>query len=331
MKRSLVFILILTLLLSLGGCKTEPVTPSVPAETTVPTATAVVTTEPPTEPPAPKAGLLLRSMTADEQDAAALGEALEGLGYEVLTRDAENDQSRQNEQAKELLGAGCEVLVLQPVMTSGIDVLLGELGTVPVLILDAEPELQELPGNVAVLCPGEEQAGAVQAQLPGMLPGGGDLNGDGKVSVLTVQGPEDHIDGTARAAAFLDALDTEIYTVLETATGEWTKEGGKTACAPMLAKYGPDVELIVTFGEDMALGALEAIENGGWTPGTDFFLISVGSSSAARSEVQQGRVSGMAAPDSEMRLQRLQAMVSALTAGTLEEQVQYVDYIPLVP
>ena len=337
MKRSLFFILILSLLVCFSACKKEPLTPAIPTETTVP-ATTVATetteqtepTEPPA-PPAPKAGLLLRNMTAEDQDGLSLQSGLESLGYEVLTRDAENDQSKQNEQATALISEGCEVLVLQPVMTSGLDVLLGELGNVPVLILDAKPEMEQLPENAAVLCPREEQAGAAQAKLPAMLPDGGDLNGDGKVSVLMIQGPEDHLDAAARAAAFLEAVDPEVYTVLETVTGDWTQEGGKTACGPMLSKYGPDLEMIVTSGEEMAMGALEAIENGGWVPGKDMYVISVGNSAAIRSEVRLSRVSGIAAPDLETRLQLMKELVQALTAGTVEEQIKYVEYIPITP
>ncbi len=338
MKKSLFFILILSLLVCFSACKKEPLTPAIPTETTAPAVTEgttvpTVQTEStlPPAPPAPKAGLLLRNLTAGEQDARNLQSGLESLGYEVLTRDAENDQSKQNEQATALLSEGCEVLVLQPVMTSGLDVLLGELGNVPVLILDAKPELEQLPENVAVLCPKEEQAGEVQAKLPPMLPGGGDLNGDGKVSVLMIQGPADHVDATARAAAFLVAMEAETYTVLEIVEGAWTQEGGKTACAPMLSKYGPDLEVIVTSGEDMAFGVLEAIENGGWIPGKDMYVLSVGNSEAIRSQVQQGRIHGISAPDSEGRLLLMQELVQALIDGTVEEQIKYVDYITITP
>lgn len=318
MKKSLFIILILAVLLSFGACTGEE------TEVTIPTTVPV--TEPPTEPPAPKAGLLLRNISADDQDAISLQSVLEDMGYEVLSRDAENDQAKQNEQATALIADGCEVLVLQPVMVSGLETLLEQLGSVPVIVLDAQPELDEIPDNVAILCPREEQAGTVQAALPAMLPGGGDLNGDGKVSVLMVQGPEDHMDANSRAAAFLAAVDPAVYTVLETVTGDWTVEGGKTCCRQMLSKYGPDIELIVTSGEEMALGAVEAIENGGWVPGKDMYLISVGSSTNIRTETRLGRVSGIATVDEKMRLQLLQELIS----GTLEEKTQYVDYIPLV-
>ena len=316
MKLKLFFILILALACVLCGCKQEPV------EATVPT---TVVTEPPTEPPPPKAGLLVKNLTADEQDGIDLQNCLEGLGYEVLLRDGENDQAKQNEQVTELLDAGCEILVLQPVMVSGLDVLLKEVNQVPVIILDAQPNLGEGFENVKVLCPREETAAAVETELLGKITG--DLNGDGFVSTLLVYGPEDHLDATARAESFTAAIHAETHIVLETVIGEWSQDGGRSACGQMLSKYGPDVELIVTFGEDMTLGAIAAIENGGWTPGTDVHLIGIGNSSVIRNEARLGRISGLSAPDADQRLQLLEQLIT----GEVTEKVNYIEYIPIMP
>ena len=318
MKLKLFFILILAFACILCGCKQEPV------EATVPT---TVATEPPTEPPAPKAGLLVKNLNADEQDGLNIRATLEGLGYEVLLRDAENDQSKQNQQVTALLDGGCQLLVLQPVMVSGLDVLLKEVTQVPVIVLDAQPNLGEGFENVKVLCPRQEQAGTVEATLLSSLPGGGDLNGDGQVSMILVNGPEDHLDATSRKEAFLAGINAETHIVLETVSDQWTEEGGKAACGQMLSKYGPDAEVIVTFGEEMAIGAIHAIENGGWTPGTDVYLLSIGSSTTARNETRLGRISGLSAPDAALRLQLLEQLVK----GEITEKVNFIEYITTFP
>lgn len=323
MKFKLFFILILTVCLLCCGCKQEPM------EATVPSTTVV--TEPPTEPPAPKAGLLLRNLNADDQDGISLQTAMEGLGYEVLVRDGENDQAKQNEQALALLDAGCEILVLQPVMTAGVDVLLKDLTAVPVIILDAQPVLDDAFTNVTVLTPRKTTAGTVEASLLATIPNGGDINGDGVVSMILLRGPDKHLDATARSSEFETALSTENHMVLETISGEWTADGGKSACAQMLAKHGPDIEVIVTFGEEMGMGAIAAVENGGWIPGRDFHLLTVGSSTAVRNELRLGRFSGLAAPDAEARLQQLQQLITAMSQGQSTEKINYIDYIAMNP
>lgn len=323
MKFKLFFILIFLLCLVFCGCKQEPL-----EATTVPT---TVVTEPPTEPPAPKAGLLLKNLNADDQDGIALQTTLEHMGYEVLLRDAENDQSKQNEQALSLVDAGCEILVLQPVMISGLDVLLGNITEVPVIVLDAQPVLGEGFENVATLTPRKTTAGAVEASILETLPNGGDINGDGLVSLVLVEGPDKHLDSTSRATGFKAALDPETHIILETVSADWNEDGGRSGCAQLLAKYGPDAEVIVTFGEEMGFGAIDAVENGGWIPGQDFHLLSVGSSTAIRNETRLGRLSGLSAPDSEARLNMLMDLVSMLTQKQDTEKIYYIDYIPIMP
>ena len=313
MKTKLFFILILIFSMALSGCKQEPVAATTPSSAT---------------PSAPKAGLLLRDSGADERDGIALEAAIEALGYEVLVRDGANDQAKQNEQAAALVDDGCEILVLQPVMVTGLDVLLREITDVPVIILDAQPELPQDIQNVTVLCAREGNEGTVEASLIAALPRGGDLNGDGTVSLIVIRGPEDH-NAAAIADAFTAALDPEAHIVLETVSGDFTEDGGRSSCAPLLAKYGPDIEVIVTFGEEMTFGVIAAVENSGWVPGRDFQLLTAGSSTAIRNELQIGRINGLAAPDSEARLQTLTQLITALTTGQATEKINYIDYIAI--
>ena len=320
MKFKLFFILILLPCLVFCGCKKEQLEATVPQP---------AVTEPPTEPPAPKAGLLLRNMTADEQDGLALQGALESIGYEVLVRDGENDQSKQNQQATDLVAAGCEVLVLQPVMVSGLDVLLGDITDIPVVILDAQPTLGEGYENVTILTAPKTSAGTAQAALLPLLPDGGDINGDGLVSMLIIEGPDKHLESASRAAEFKAAIDPAIHIVLETVSAEWNEDAGRAACAQLLAKYGPDAEVIVTFGEEVGLGSIAAVENGGWIPGQDFHLLTIGNSSVIRNELSLGRISGLSAADPQLRLSLLLELVQATTPT--QEKIHYIDYIPIVP
>lgn len=319
MKTKLLFILILILCLGLCGCKQEPI------EATVPT---TVSTEP-TEPPAPKVGLLLRNSCVDEQDSIDLQVCLESLGYQVLLRDGKNDQSKQNKQATALVEAGCELLVLQPVMTAGLDVLLTQITDVPVIVLDAQPELGEDAQNVTVLCTRAENEGMVAASLPAALPKAGDLNADGTVSLVLIQGDDPEAAGIA--AEFAALLNPETHIVLETVSADWNEDGGRSGCAQLLAKHGPDIEVIVTFDEEMAMGAIAAVENGGWIPGQDFYLLTIGNSTAIRNELQIGRLSGLAAPDRAARLETLAQLVTALVSGQTTEKIHYIEYISVSP
>lgn len=317
MKYKAVFILILALSLLFVGCKQKPVEATVPPETTQPT-----------QPPPPVAGLLLRQ--EDEQ----VQQALEELGFDVQVKLAENDQAKQNEQVKALLDGGCELLVVQPVMTTGLDVLVEQVKPtgVPLIILDHEPEqgVLDLYDKLAFLGPDHSQAAAVLTAAYGQLPVSGDLNFDGATWLVLICGPEDHLDSSQRLAEFTQSLPADTHVILETVAADWTQEGGRAATAQLLAKYGPDIEVLVTLDGNMALGALEAIDNSGRTPGRDLYLVTVGDGAAVWEQAEQGRISGLSAPDGDMRLQKLSELVAAMTAGEAVEKKNLVDYIDSV-
>lgn len=317
MRFKAVFILILALLLLFVGCRQETMEATVPPETTQPT-----------EPPPPVAGLLLRQEDGQAQ------EVLEKLGFQVQVKLAENDQSKQNEQAKALLDAGCELLVVQPVMTSGLDVLVEQVKItgVPLIILDHEPDqaVLDLYDKLAYLGPDHSQAASALMAAYGQLPVNGDLNFDGATWLVVICGPEDHLDSSQRLAEFTQSLPADTHVILETVAGDWTRDGGRAAAAQLLAKYGPDIEVMVTLDGNMALGALEAIDNGGREPGRDLYLVTVGDGAVVREAAEQGRISGLSAPDEDMRLQKLSELATAMTAGEAVEKKNLVDYIGLV-
>ena len=320
MKFRSFLILILCVTLLLCGCgKKQEITPTVATE--------------PTEPPVPKLGLLLRQQEADEADASALQSAFQSMGYDVLLKDAKNDQSAQNNQVMELINAGCEILVVQPVMISGLDVLVNQVKTanIPLVLIDHQPEqsILDLYDKIAFIGADHTQAGSTQAQLLAALPKGGDINEDGAVSVLMIRGPEDHIDATTRAEEFLKLLPSEKYVVLDTVIGEWTQDGGRIAAAEMLKKYGPDIEVVVTSSYDMALGVIQATENGGWVPGQDLYILSVGVSTVAQPQLDTDAISGIAAPDNDTRMTAISAAVSALASGEAVEKITLVNYITI--
>lgn len=317
MKIKALLILILTFCLLFTGCNQEQV------EATVPPTTQ------PTEPPAPKVGIVLRNQAQDEADAQALQQLLEQQEYEILIRDSENDQAKQNEQVKTLLDNGCQVLIVQPVMTSGLDVLVDQVKPtgVPLIILDHKPEDAVLDSYDKLVFLGADHSQAAKAlsEVYAQLPISGDLNFDGNTWLVMVTGPEDHLDSKARQEGF--TTGNEEHLLLEAVSAEWSREGGRSATAQLLAKYGPDIEVIVTLDGEMALGALEAINNGGRDVGRDLYLVTVGGSTETHTEAEAGRISGLAAPDQQSRLSKLEELVGALIAGEAAEKINYIDYV----
>src|SRR5690606_21461731 len=79
-----------------------------------------------------------------------------------------------------------------------------------------------------------------------------------------------------RAAGFDEAVAGTQIEKIDSQTGDFTRDGGKKVMEGFLGKYGADgIDLVYAHNDDMALGAIEAIEAAGATPGEDIKIISV--------------------------------------------------------
>ncbi len=216
----------------------------------------------------------------DDDDAlkTVLQERLQEQGYEVIAVSADGDQARQTQLIEELKARNCQALLVEPVMAvPELLTALEESGLPAVLFhrpVDAEL-LQEYP-NIAWVGVDVAQTGFLQGQLASQLPDGGDLNGDGTVSYIVLQGPEDHVDTVLGVQSLQKALEPMVTECLSLSYGELTADSGRRLCKQELAAYGKDIEVIFCGSSTLTPGVLEAIADGGRTVNTDVYLFSVG-------------------------------------------------------
>ncbi len=78
-----------------------------------------------------------------------------------------------------------------------------------------------------------------------------------------------------RAEGFAESIEGTAITTLDSQTGNFTRADGKTVMEGFLQKYGSDIDLVYAHNDDMALGAIDAIEAAGFVPGVDIQIVSI--------------------------------------------------------
>ena len=94
--------------------------------------------------------------------------------------------------------------------------------------------------------------------------------------MVVLEGTTGSAPANDRAAGFNAAIaGTQIKTIASQ-TGDFTRDGGKKVMEGFLQKYGVHgINLVFAHNDDMALGAIEAIEAAGGKPGTDIKIVSI--------------------------------------------------------
>ena len=269
-----------------------------------------------------------------------LQEILEGKGYEVTIVDGNNDQAKQNEQINTFITQGVDALIINPVMTSAADQIISTVkdADVPTVLINREPTADQMAAYDKLVYVGCDaaQSGTFQGELILDTENKGDINGDGKVSYIMIQGDPENIDAQLRTQYSVQALTDAGVEVeqLDLQRGDWDRNKGQEICQNDLAKYGDQIEVVFCNNDDMAIGALQAIQAAGRTVNKDIYLVGVDALDAAKNEVANGNMTGTVLNDANGQATKAVECMEELLGGKTYEanhQSEYVDYVKVTP
>ena len=270
----------------------------------------------------------------------ALQEILEGKGYTVTVMDGKNDQAEQNNQINNFIAQGVDALIINPVMTSAADQIIATVkdAGVPTVLINREPTAEQMAAYDKLVYVGcdARQSGTMQGELILDTDNKGDINGDGKISYIMIQGDPENVDAQYRTEFSVKALTDAGMEVeeLDLQRGDWDRNKGQEIAQNDLAKFGDEIEVVFCNNDDMAIGALQAIQAAGRTVNEDIYLVGVDALDAALNEVANGNMTGTVLNDAQGQAQGAVDAMEALLGGKTYaegEQSIYVDYVKVTP
>ena len=228
----------------------------------------------------------------------ALQEILEDKGYKVTVVDGNNDQAKQNEQINTFITQGVDALIINPVMTSAAATIVDTVkaADIPTVLINREPTADDMAAYNKLVYVGCDaaQSGTFQGQLILDTENKGDINGDGVVSYIMIQGDPENIDAQYRTEFSIKALTDAGKTVecLDSQVGNWDQTKGQELCANALTVHGYDVEVVFCNNDGIAMGALTAIQTAGRIVGEDIYLVGVDALPEAVEAIKLGDMTG---------------------------------------
>ena len=227
----------------------------------------------------------------------------QGFAKENITIvDGANDQATQTGQIDNFIAAGVDVLIINPVNSSSAETITDKVvaANIPLVYINREPDAAEEQRwedngwNVTYVGCDARQSGTMQGEMIVDLGDAADLNQDGKIQYIMVEGDPENVDAQYRTEFSVKALTDAGIEVecLSDQVGNWQQDQAQQIVANALGQYGEKVEVVFCNNDAMALGALQAIESAGRTVGTDIYLVGVDALSEALENVISGKMTG---------------------------------------
>ena len=263
---------------------------------------------------------------------SAMDKFLNSAGLKFQNYDANGNQTTQTEQVTTALAKGSKLLIVNVVDTGSDDAAqniidLAKAQSVPVIFFNRSVKESVVSSYDKCVFVGTdyEMAGHMQVEMIGKYLAENfdklDLNGDGKISYVMFKGQEGNMEAIARtqygvedadkvlteagkpALEFYDASNTKKYLVDQ--NGQWSSAAATDYMNTILSQYNEAnknmVELVIANNDDMALGAISALQTAGYNKSSDKAIpvFGVDATDAAQSAIKSGSMVGTIKQDAE--------------------------------
>lgn len=198
-----------------------------------------------------------------------------GIKVTLDIQDAKGSQNTQNSQVERFISLGCDVLCINPVDRMDASVMIDRAmnAQVPVVFFNRQPVEEDMNrwDQLYYIGVDAKETAMLQGQMVVDLyreqPSAVDRNGDGVVSYVLLEGESSHQDSLIRTEWSIRTLK-DGGVPIEKITGgiaNWERSQASALMEQWVGSYPDTIELVVSNNDDMALGALDALERAGVT------------------------------------------------------------------
>jgi ABC-type sugar transport system substrate-binding protein len=215
----------------------------------------------------------------------SIKETADELGIELRFLDAQQKQEKQIEAIRKFIIQKVDVIGLSPIVESGWDEVFQEAkdAGIPVVLVDRRAAV---PEDLYVTYLGSDflEEGRNAARVMAKLV-------NGKANIVELVGTIDSAPANDRYKGFREILkDYPDMKIIASESGDFTRARGREVMEAFLNRYGAAITAVFAHNDDMALGAITAIEAHGLKPGVDIKIVSVDAARGAFEAMIAGKL-----------------------------------------
>ncbi|CAM4222251.1 simple sugar transport system substrate-binding protein [Paenibacillus endophyticus] len=219
----------------------------------------------------------------------SIRDAAKEAGIQLMFENAEQSQEKQFEAIRGFIKQRVDVIAVSPVIESGWEPILHEarMAGIPVILSDRAVEVNDASLYITTIGSDFYEEGEKAGKY--LLD---KLSGEpGPIGIVELQGTEGSSPTIERGKGFRDIIKQRGDLIIRRAEpADFTIEQGRETMTSFLEEMGSDIKVLFAHNDDMALGAIEAIEAYGLVPGKDIVIISVDGTRKAFEMMVAGKI-----------------------------------------
>ena len=215
--------------------------------------------------------------------------AAEASGIKLKFSDAQQKQENQIKALRSFIAQRVDVIAFSPVVETGWETVLREAKTakIPVILTDRAVDVSDDSLYVAFMGSDFLEEGRKAGRW--LLENTKDRPGD--IRIVELQGTVGSAPANDRKKGFQEIIAADPrYKIVRSQTGDFTRAKGKEVMEAFLKAEGRSINVLFAHNDDMAIGAIQAIEEAGLKPGQDIVIISIDGVKGAFEAMMAGKL-----------------------------------------
>ncbi len=213
----------------------------------------------------------------------------EECGWDLITTDAGGSAAKQVADVDSMISQGIDVLFLPPREEGPLipAVMRAKAAGIPVFLVDRSvDETVAQAGRDYVAFLGSDFIDQGRRAAEHMME---TFEGE-EGRIIQLEGTTGSSPANDRKTGFDEAIAADPrFTILESRSGDFARDEGRRVMETLLQAH-PDVNIVYAHNDEMAIGAIQALEAAGRVPGEDVFIYSIDGTRDALQAIIDGKM-----------------------------------------
>ncbi|GGH60524.1 ABC transporter substrate-binding protein [Paenibacillus silvae] len=240
-------------------------------------------------------------------------------GYDLKFSDAQQKQENQIKALRSFIQQKVTVIAFSPVVESGWDTVLKEAkdAGIPVILTDRAVDSADKSLYKTFIGSDFVEEGRKAGQW--LADQYKDAQED--VNIVELQGTTGSAPANDRQEGFMEVIGSNAkLKVIASQTGDFTRAKGKEVMQAFL-KAHKKIDVLYAHNDDMALGAIQAIEAAGLKPGVDIKIISVDAVKDGMQAAADGKINFIVECNPLLGPQLMEAVQAVVDGKEIEARI----------
>jgi len=240
-------------------------------------------------------------------------------GIDLRFSDAQQKQENQIKALRSFIAQKVDVIAFSPVVESGWGTVLREAKAAKIPVILSDRAVDEKDDTLWVTFMGSDFVEEGRRAGRWLLE---NYKGTGDVNIVELQGTVGSAPAIDRKKGFEEIIKAQPrFKIIRSQTGDFTRAKGKEVMEAFLKAEGKKINVLYAHNDDMAIGAIQAIEEAGLKPAKDITIISIDAVKGAFEAMMAGKLNVSVECSPLLGPQLMQAVKDLKAGKTLPKRI----------